>query len=120
MIVTHVTGYSARQIDHEAERQFGHRVDEARPGVRHQHADFRGGLDVDFADIDGDPDKSRQPRQRGDYLRRTGRHAVGDDDPRTLRRGDQASSIERPVVFGWHLRDEVRVDDLQRQMAHHR
>ena len=52
MVVRGRARNAARQIDHEAEREFRDRLHEARPGPRDQHAGRGRGVDIDVADID--------------------------------------------------------------------
>ncbi len=90
---------AARQIDHEAERELCHRLDEAGSGLRHQHADFGGGLDVDVADIDRAANEGAQFRQPREDLAGACGQPVGDDDIDIAGRRDQAERIQRIVAL---------------------
>ena len=91
---------AARQIDHEAEREFGDRLDEARPGPRDQHAGRGRGVDIDVADIDrAQREEGAQVRQRRKYLAWSGGEAVGHDDIDVIGGLDQAGGVERVVRF---------------------
>ena len=95
MIVGRRARNAARQIDHEAEREFGDRLDEARPCPRHQDAGRGRGIDIDVADIDRAANEGAQVRQRWKYLARSGGEPIGHDDIDIARGLDQAGGVER-------------------------
>ena len=100
---------AARQIDHEAEREFGDRLDEAWPCPRDQDAGRGRGIDIDVADIDRAANEGAQVRQRRKYLARSGGEPVGDDDIDVMRGLDQAGGVKRVVRFmQFHLRDGLQ------------
>jgi hypothetical protein len=83
------------EIDHEAERELGDRIDEARARARDQDAGRRGGADVDVPDVDRAAHEGDQVRQPLEHRRGTLRRAVGDDHLRALRALDQLLGRER-------------------------
>ena len=95
MIVGGRARNAARQIDHEAERQFGDRLDEARPCPRDQDAGRGRRVDIDVADIDRAANEGAQFRQRRKYLARSGGEPVGHDDVDIVSGLDQAGGVER-------------------------
>ena len=100
---------AARQIDHEAEREFGDRLHEAGSGARDQHAGGGCGLDIDVADIDRAADEGAQFRQLWKYLAGSRREPVGDDDIDIARGLDQAGRIQRVVaLMQLDLRDRLQ------------
>ena len=99
MIVGGGARNAARQIDHEAEREFGDRLDEARPCPRDQDAGRGRGVDIDVADIDRAANEGAQVRQRRKYLARPGGEPVGHDDVDIVSGLDQAGGVERIVRF---------------------
>ena len=100
---------AARQIDHEAEREFGDRLDEAGSGLRDQDARRGRGVDIDVADIDRAANEGAQFRQPRKYLARSGGEPVGDDDVDIAGGRDQADRIERIVaLMQLDLRDRLQ------------
>ena len=100
---------AARQIDHESEREFGHRLDEAGSGLRDQHARVRSRLDVDVADIDRAANEGAQLRQPRKNLAGSRGQPVGHDDFDIMRGVDQAGRIQRIVaLMQLHLRDRLQ------------
>ena len=109
MIVRRRARNAARQIDHEAERQFGDRLHEAGPGPRDQDAGGGSRIDIDVADIDGAANEGAQVRQLRKYLARPRGEPVGDDDVDIARGLDQAGGVERVVrLVQLHLRDGLQ------------
>ena len=97
---------SPRQIDHEAERKFGHGLNKARSGAGDQHASGGCRLDVDVADIDRAADEGDQLRKLREDLAPAFGQAVGDDDVDVARGGDQVRRIQRIIgLVQLHLRD---------------
>ena len=99
VIIRGRTRHAAREIDHEADREFGHCRHETRRGARHQDADLGRGGDIDVADIDGAADHGAQFWQLRKDLSPALGHAVGDDDVDILCRLDQTGRIERVGAF---------------------
>jgi len=99
MIVRGRARDAAREIDHEAERELGHRLDETRARLRHQHAGRGRRRHVDVADIDRAADEGTQLWQMRKDFARSLRQTIGDDDVDILRGIDQMRRIERVVAL---------------------
>ena len=70
----------AREIDHEADRHFRDRRDEARRRARDQHALRARRRDVDVADIDRAAQERDEIAREREERGRARRLPVGDDD----------------------------------------
>jgi hypothetical protein len=97
MIVGTGARNAARQIDHEADCQFRHRLDEAGAGLRDQHAGARSCIDTDVADLDRATDEGAPLGQSRKNLVGSGRESVGDDDIDVISRRDQVDRIQRRI-----------------------
>ena len=88
---------AARQIDHEADRELGHRIHESGARARHQHAARGGGADVDIADVDRAADEGDELGQLLEHRRRPLGDAIGDDDLAAPGQLDQLRRRQRPA-----------------------